>query len=250
MSDVKVTATIEARDLASQKLKQVAGLADDLSKKLKAAGADVQFDRAARNYDTLTNAAREHLSVISRIGRAYNVALQAATAYAAFKLPHMAADAIREYIPVERSRVANQVAAGFSDQDRERLAKQESTLADKYGMTPEATIHAQGEFAKRHMNAATVEAMTGLSAALAKALDTSTDKAARLVESMAFGTGHRIESPADVHNIAQRFADIATFKPRKAQCLTKTSKPLGNTPAPLRPPRISTPRPPPRFKWS
>ncbi|MCW2284909.1 hypothetical protein M2323_002737 [Rhodoblastus acidophilus] len=212
MSNPQVTATISAEDKASAVLKAVAQLADKVAKDLEKTGKTNALGNLPGQFNAATLAAEKHLSVLHRLNAAFKTLAASAASYAAYKFPHVAADAVKEYLPIEREQIAMKAAGHYSDADMDILRKQQTTLAQKYGETPEAVVHAQSEFVKRHMDAGTAAAMTEEGVKLAKAIGTTAANGARILEGMIFGTGHHVTTPEEAHRLGKRFADIAAVQ--------------------------------------
>lgn len=92
MSNPQVTAIISAEDKASAVLKAVAKLAQETAKQIEKGQAD-HLSAIPKHFDAATAAAEKHLATLSRIKDAFAGLATAAAAYAAIKLPQMAAGA-------------------------------------------------------------------------------------------------------------------------------------------------------------
>ncbi len=207
MSNPQITATVSAQDKASATLKAIADLSRKVAKEIESVGAGGHGNALASQFGNATAAAERHLSVIQKIGHAMKNIAGAASAYAAFKAPHIAKEAVQHYLPVEREMIAMQAAGGYSNADMDKLRQQQADLAKKYGETPEHVAHAQGEFVKRHMNAATAQAMTDQSVILAKAIGTTVQNAAKILEGSIFGSGKHVDSPEDAKRLGTFYND-------------------------------------------
>ncbi len=211
-SNPQITATISAQDHASAVLKAVAQLAEKVAKDIEKTGKTDAFSNMPNQLDAASLAAERHISVLGRMRDAFKGVTAAAATYAATRLPHIAADAIRQYIPVEREQIAMRAAGKYSETDMDLLRKQQTDLATKYGETPENVVRAQGEFVKRHMDAATSVAMTEQATILAKALGTSVQRGAQILEGIIFGTGHHVENAEQARELGKHFSDIAAVQ--------------------------------------
>jgi hypothetical protein len=212
MSSPSVNCIISAEDRASSVLRAVAQLSEKVAKDLEKTGRTNALGALPGHYDAATRAAEKHLSVLHQMGAAFKTLAASAAAYAAYKFPHIAAEAVKEYLPIEREQIAMQAAGHYSDADMTLLRKQQTDLAQKYGETPESVVHAQAEYVKRHMDAATAAAMTEEGVKLAKAIGTTAQRGAQILEGMIFGTGQHVTNPEDARRLGKRFADIAAVQ--------------------------------------
>lgn len=205
MSNPSVTAVIKADDQASATIKAIAQLVQNVGRHIETMGQG--RNGLATHFEQANAAAEKHISTLHRVSTAMKNLSAAAATYAAVKMPHIAAAAIQHYLPVEREMVALKAAGNYSVADMEKLRAQQTDLATKYGEKPEAVVHAQGEFVKRHMNAETAKAMVDQSVILAKALGTSVAEAARIVEGSIFGSGKHIDNPDDALRLGTYYND-------------------------------------------
>lgn len=192
MGDISVKAVITAEDKASAILRAMAKNAESMAKELEKAGAAADISKHLRASEGALN---HQMSMVSRLSGAFKDLAKSAAAYAAMKFPHMAADAIREYLPLERTNIVNQAAGNFSAGDMAKLKEQQSQFARLYGELPAATAHAQGEFVKRHMDAETTSAFMVQAEKAAKAWGVDVAQAAKTLESIVFGFGEHVEKP-------------------------------------------------------
>jgi len=212
MSNPQITAVVSAEDHVSSVLRAIAQLADKVAKDLEKTGRTSALGSLPGQYDVASRAAEKHLSVLHRINAAFKTIAVSAGSYAAYKFPHVAAEAVKEYLPIEKEQIAMQAAGHYSEADMALLRKQQTDLAQKYGEKPEAVVHAQSEFVKRHMDAATAAAMTEEGVKLAKAIGTTAQRGAQILEGLIFGTGHHVTTPEEARRLGKRFADIAAVQ--------------------------------------
>lgn len=212
MSSPSVIATVGVNDHASTRLRAIADLLHKLARDFDHAG---RGNGLARNFDAANRAAERHLTLLHRIKDAFKGVAIGAASYAAYKFPHMAVDAIDDFRPVEKEMLAMKVAKHISDADFETMWKQHADLARRFGVKPEETVHAQSAFALRDYSPQISMAMAENAAKLAKALGTTGDKAAMMLEGALFGTGQHIGSVEDAKRVSQRFGDIMTIMAKR-----------------------------------
>jgi len=212
MGDVQVKAIITAEDKASAVLKAMAKTAENMARELEKAGAAADISKHLRASDGALN---HQLSMVSRLSSAFKDLSKSAAAYAALKFPHIAAEAIHNYLPLERTNIVNQAAGNFSAADMAKLKEQQSAFARLYGELPDATAHAQGEFVKRHMDAETTSAFMVQAEKAAKAWGVDVAQAAKTLESIVFGFGEHVENAKAVNAIVPRYLDLATNAQKK-----------------------------------
>lgn len=196
-----IVATITAEDKTRAAITTAMAALRELNKATKALKADLDNANMSGAHLKAADAAGVHLTKLQALRTAFGDLTKAAATYAAFKLPHIAKDAVDHYKPTEKEERGMQAAANYSREEMAMLREQRRDLAERLGEQPHAVVEGQNAFARRSMDAATTKAMTDLSAIAAKALGVSIADAAKLVEGVAFGSGLHIKSPEDVKQV-------------------------------------------------
>ncbi|MGJ0396301.1 MAG: phage tail tape measure protein [Methylocystis sp.] len=198
-------------------LQRMAGDIDKLARKyerlgggghLTGGGMAAHFDAANKATNTWGRSLNATLATMKTLAGL-------AAGLAAVKLPHVAAEAVRHYLPLDRELSTMRAVGGFDNAAMSLMAQQQRDLARVYGQSPEHIAHAQNEMVKRHFDAATTQAFIEKSAVLAQALGTDVARATTALEGVIFGYGEHVKSAADAARLGQRYADISSIMAKR-----------------------------------
>ena len=211
-----ITAEISVIDKATATLQRMAGDIDKLARKyerisgghLTGGGMAAHFDAATRATNTWGRSLNATLATMKNLAGL-------AAGLAAVKLPHIAADAVRHYLPLDKELSTMRAVGGFDEASMALMVKQQRDLARIYGQSPEQVAHGQQELVKRHFDAATTQAFIEKSAVLAQALGTDVARATTALEGVIFGYGEHVKSAADAARLGQRYADISSIMAKR-----------------------------------
>lgn len=211
-----IEATVSVVDKATATLQRMAGDIDKLARKyermsgghLTGGGMAAHFDAANKATNTWGRSLSASLATMKQLAGL-------AAGLAAVKLPHVAAEAVRHYLPLDRELSTMRAVGGFDEASMARMAQQQRDLARVYGQSPEHIAHAQNEMVKRHFDAATTQAFIEKSAVLAQALGTDVGRATTALEGAIFGFGEHVKSAADATRLGQRYADISSIMAKR-----------------------------------
>jgi hypothetical protein len=216
----------------------VVGLIDNMSGPLKALAANAKaaakmIESAQPNGSALNSynsaltsanhAANRHLAAVNQIKNSWREVHGIVAGVATAAALHKAVAAVKAYIPLERENRYMQsvgvqrdndgkiTGTGYSDAQMRSLTEQQNSGAFKYGEDPDKVAHAQMAFATRQISAETTKILTEKALILAKALGTSVEQAALILEGSIFAKGHSSQThdPAKAAALAQRYGDIA-----------------------------------------
>lgn len=211
-----IVAEVSVVDKMTATLQRMAGDIDKLARKYeRISGGHLTGGGMAAHFDAATKAT-------STWGRSLNATLATmknlaglAAGLAAVKLPHIAADAVRHYLPLDKELSTMRAVGDFDQTSMALMVKQQRDLARIYGQSPEQVAHGQQELVKRHFDAATTQAFIEKSAVLAQALGTDVARATTALEGVIFGYGEHVKSAADAARLGQRYADISSIMAKR-----------------------------------
>jgi hypothetical protein len=153
-----IEATVSVVDKATATLQRMAGDIDKLARKYERLGGGSHLGSMAPHFEAATKATNTW-------GRSLNATLATiknlaglAAGLAAVKLPHIAADAVRHYLPLDKELSTMRAVGGFDQASMALMVRQQRDLARIYGQSPEQVAHGQQELVKRHFDAATTQA--------------------------------------------------------------------------------------------
>jgi hypothetical protein len=219
MSNPSVTATINVDDKASPALKEMANLAKMIAKEISALNGG-NTNGLANSYNKATVAAKEHLSVLTRMRtEAAGMSKEFVGAIAASKVYQGAKTAIKDYLPYESGTRYQTAIQSFNKADQKLLDDQRIGSASKYGVHAMDTLHAQQAFVTRGFNAAITKAATEQAIILSKALNVPVEEASKMVEGIVFAQGIHLKDPATATAEMKRSSDLAA-KAAKAGAMT------------------------------
>ncbi|MBG0797101.1 phage tail tape measure protein [Methylocystis sp. L43] len=211
-----IEATVSVVDKATATLQRMAGDIDKLARKYERLGGGSHltggmaphFEAATRATNTWGRSLSASLATMKQLAGL-------AAGLAAVKLPHIAADAVRHYLPLDRELSTMRAVGGFDEASMSRMAQQQRDLARVYGQSPEHIAHAQNELVKRHFSAATTQAFIEKSAVLAQALGADVGRATTALEGVIFGYGEHVKNAADAARLGQRYSDISSIMAKR-----------------------------------
>lgn len=212
-----IEATVSVVDKATATLQRMAGDIDKLARKyerlgggghLTGGGMAAHFDAATKATNTWGRSLNATLATMKNLAGL-------AAGLAAVKLPHIAADAVRHYLPLDKELSTMRAVGGFDEASMALMVKQQRDLARIYGQSPEQVAHGQQELVKRHFDAATTQAFIDKSAVLAQALGTDVSRATTALEGSIFGFGEHVANAADAARLSQRYSDIAAIMAKR-----------------------------------
>lgn len=217
MSSPNVTATISAKDLASQKFKELIATMERAKRVAhEAFNGDTIGGRYTRSIDSATAAAQRHVGVLHQMHSAHRAIAATVAGYAGLRMMHGGVEAIKHALPYLREDRAIQARTGYSDTDMVALRKQQRELAAIYGSQVEATQKAHETFGRLKYDAATNIAITGPTAIGARAMGVTSEQNAELMESMLSQYGVKFDSPADAKRKAMHLNDLAAVATKKS----------------------------------
>jgi hypothetical protein len=210
MSNPSVTATIAVDDKASPALKELANLAKMIAKETAAALNGGNTNGLANSYNKATVAAKEHLSVLTKMRiEAAGMSKEFVGAIAASKVYQGAKTAIKDYLPYEKGVRYQTAIQDFSKSDQKLLDDQRVDAARKYAVKPLDTLNAEQAFVTRGFNAAITKAATEQAIILSKALNVPVEESSKLVEGIVFSQGIHLKDPATATAEMKRSSDLA-----------------------------------------
>lgn len=209
MSNPSVTATIAVDDKASPALKELANLAKMIAKET-ATALNGGGNGLANSYKQATAAAKEHLGVMGSLRKeAAGFAASMAAGVATSKIYQGAKQAVKDYLPYEKGVRYQTAIQQFSKSDQKLLDDQRTEAAQRYGLMPTDTLHAQQAFVTRNFNAQITKAATTQAILLSKALNVPVEESSKLVEGIVFSQGIHLKDPATATAEMRRSSDLA-----------------------------------------
>jgi TP901 family phage tail tape measure protein len=214
MQTFQTAAVVGMIDQLSGPLKQLASMAKSLAKTIEVG----KFDQAGLNSYTAglnrANAAAEkHLGILGRMRNAYGSLAKTVGAvvgvHAASRVMHGAAHAVEKYAPLEGANRFLQAAGDLSDADMDRLRRQQTYGAQKYGLKNIDVADAQKAFITRKISAPISEALTDRAIILSRALGVSAEQASKILEGALFAKGQSPNSVEDAKRLSAKFSAIA-----------------------------------------
>lgn len=198
-----ITATISAEDHTRAAIESAAASFRELDKAAKhlRAASELTGANLAGAHNKAIAAAERHVTALHKVSAALKNVGIAAMTYLAYKLPHIAMDAIHDYKPVEKKERAIKGATDYTPAEMDMLRRQRAGMAQKYGEKPEDVLAGQQTFAFRDMSAGVVRALTEQSVIAAKAFGVTIEEGAKMVEGLAFGLGTHFETAADAQKV-------------------------------------------------
>jgi hypothetical protein len=245
MQTFQTAAVVGLIDNMSGPLKELSAKAKQAAKMIELMKFDASSVNAYNQHiNSATRNAERHLSVVRRIHEAWKSVGAIAGGVMAARATHLAADAFRGYLPLEKeNRFMKEVGVqragadehyritgrGFSDAQAASLAKQQSEGANKYAEKPLDVAHAQMVFAARQITAENVKILTDQSMILAKALGSTSTEAAKIIEGAIFAKGKSddINTPEGAHKTAKKYADIAAVMAKAGGMTTEDIEQAG-----------------------
>jgi hypothetical protein len=210
MSNPSVTATIAVDDKASPALKELANLAKMIAKETAAALNGGNANGLAQSYKKATVAAKEHLSVLTKMRiEAAGMSKEFVGAIAASKVYQGAKTAVKDYLPYEKGVRYQTSIQDFSKADQKLLDAQRVDAAKNYGLPVMDTLKAQQAFITRNFNAQITKAATTQAILLSKALNVPVEESSKLVEGIVFSQGIHLKDPATATAEMKRSSDLA-----------------------------------------
>lgn len=204
-----VTATISVNDAASPKLREIAALAQKIS---KTASDGVKFgsaDGLTSSLNRANSAAEKHLSLMGRIKSAHSAVTGVATGIASTAAVRGTLNAVKQYLPYEKEVRYQQAIQNFTPESMNLLEKQRLEAATKFGLKPEDTLHGQMTLVQRNYSAEITKAGTQQAIILSKALNSSVSDAAKIAEGVTFGQGIHLKNAADTTLHFKKSADLS-----------------------------------------
>lgn len=215
MSNPQVTATISVDDKASPALKELATLARKIAQDTANALKPGSGDAYAAQFSKANTAARTHLSALTNIRNMHREIASIVGGVAAGAAAHKAREQVAEYGKYEKDVRYQTAVGGFSSQQQRLLADQRNDAAQRLGVKPEDSLHAQNAFVTRNFSAEITKAATDQALTLSKALNIPAERAAKIVEGMVFGQGIHLHDPAQAAKEMQAAGDRATVMAKR-----------------------------------
>jgi hypothetical protein len=206
-----VTATIAVNDAASPKLREIAALAQKIS---KTAGDSIKFGSADALTSSLNRAnvaAEKHLSIMGRIKSAHSAVAGVASGIASTAAVRGTLNAVKQFIPYEKEVRYQAAIQNFTPESMDMLEKQRLEAATKFGLKPEDTLHGQMTLVQRNYNAEITRAGTQQAIILSKALNSSVSDAAKIAEGVTFGQGIHLKNAEDATLHFKKSSDLSAI---------------------------------------
>jgi TP901 family phage tail tape measure protein len=217
MSSPSVTATINANDLASPKVRELMATLKQAERLAKDAfdGGNIG-GKYANSINAATLVAQKHVGVLHQIHAAHKAIAATVAGYAGMKLVHGGIDAIKHALPYLREDVAIKARTGYSESDMAMLRKQQTQMAEVYGARVEAIQKAHETFGRLKYDAATNVAITSPTVQGARAMGVTAEQNSELMESMISQYGVHFANPADAAKKVAHLNDIAAAATKKS----------------------------------